>query len=295
MKDAAVATKLAEFYQNTRQALLDLRGPHGHWEGELSSSALSTATAVMALDLFLSSQCRQTRGAGIAHHVPAEAEPHIATLISRGLAWLADTQNRDGGWGDTVLSKSNISTTALVWAAFSGGDEPYAAAIGRCEAWLRDAAGDIEPKILAQAIAARYGRDRTFSVPILTTLALRNRLGPGEIAWKLVPQLPFELAALPQRWYGKLKLPVVSYALPALIAIGQVKHALAPGRNPIARCVRNAVKERTLRVLESIQPASGGFLEATPLTSFVVMSLASVGQARHPVVRRGVEFSVASA
>jgi squalene-hopene/tetraprenyl-beta-curcumene cyclase len=39
-----------------------------------------------------------------------------------------------------------------------------------------------------------------------------------------------------------------------------------------------------------MQPASGGFLEATPLTSFVVMSLASIGQARHPVARRGLEF-----
>ena len=36
----------------------------------------------------------------------------------RGLRWLVANQNADGGWGDTVLSKSNISTTALCWAAF---------------------------------------------------------------------------------------------------------------------------------------------------------------------------------
>ena len=34
--------------------------------------------------------------------------------------------------------------------------------------------------------------------------------------------LPFELAAFPRPWFGALGLPVVSYALPALIAIGQV-------------------------------------------------------------------------
>ena len=43
-----------------------------------------------------------------------------------------------------------------------------------------------------------------------------------------------------------------------------------------------------------MQPDSGGFLEATPLTSFVVMSLASIGQSDHPVVRKGVEFLLAS-
>ena len=39
-----------------------------------------------------------------------------------------------------------------------------------------------------------------------------------------------------------------------------------------------------------MQPPSGGFLEAVPLTSFVVMSLASTGRVDHPVVRRGVAF-----
>ena len=34
---------------NTRKHLLSLRQPQGHWEGELSSSALSTATAIVAL------------------------------------------------------------------------------------------------------------------------------------------------------------------------------------------------------------------------------------------------------
>ena len=34
---------------NTRSHLLSLRNAAGHWEGELSSSALATATAVVAL------------------------------------------------------------------------------------------------------------------------------------------------------------------------------------------------------------------------------------------------------
>ena len=50
--------------------------------------------------------------------------------------------------------------------------------------------------------------------------------------------LPFELACLPQSWFASLRLPVVSYALPALIAIGQVRLPSPPAVEPAARLVR---------------------------------------------------------
>jgi squalene-hopene/tetraprenyl-beta-curcumene cyclase len=59
--------------------------------------------------------------------------------------------------------------------------------------------------------------------------------------------------------------------------------------------VRSLVTERALRVLDSVQPPNGGFLEAIPLTSFVVMSLVGSGKAEHRVARRGLEFIVNSA
>jgi squalene-hopene/tetraprenyl-beta-curcumene cyclase len=90
-------------------------------------------------------------------------------------------------------------------------------------------------------------------------------------------------------------LPVVSYALPALIAIGQVRHHHRPTRNPVFRWLRRATWLRTTRLLHEIQPASGGFLEATPLTSFVTMSLIGAGQARSPVVESGLRFLERSA
>ena len=49
-------------------------------------------------------------------------------------------------------------------------------------------------------------------------------------------------------------------------------------------------KRRTHQVLREMQPESGGYLEATPLTSFVVMSLAGAGQSDSPVVDAGVRF-----
>src|SRR5439155_1446263 len=145
------------------------------------------------------------------------------------------------------------------------------------------------PAEQAEAIRQRYGKDRTFSVPILMNAALA-----GLVSWREVPSLPFELACLPQSWYRFAGLPVVSYALPALIAIGQAVHHHRPPWDPLRRLVRRAAVGPSLRVLARIQPTNGGFLEAAPLTAFVAMGLASTGKADHPVVRKCVEFLVAS-
>ncbi len=281
---------VSETLANARRALLDARTPDGHWEGELSASALSTATALFALHLY--------REASTDASAIAADDARIARLVRAGLNWLALNQNADGGWGDTVKSFSNISTTALCWAAFaadSAAAPAYANVVSAAQSWLTNAAGGLEPNVLAKAIADRYGRDRTFSVPILTMCALAGRLGPAARAWRLVPQLPFELAAFPQRMYKFLHLPVVSYALPALIAIGQVRHRQRPTLNPITRAARAAARARTLRLLRRIQPASGGYLEATPLTSFVVMSLIGARNVHDAVVRSGIDFLIRSA
>ena len=99
---------------------------------------------------------------------------------------------------------------------------------------------------------------------------------------------------MPHPWFQHLRLPVVSYALPALIAIGQARHHFAPSRNPITRTLRDRVRGVTHGLLRAMQPESGGYLEATPLTSFVVMSLAGMGQTDSPVVEEGVRFLVES-
>ena len=289
-------------------ALLEARDPAGHWTGELSSSALATATALCAL--------------AMVRRNSSTPRPELAPLIDSGLAWLASHANSDGGWGDTVRSFSNISTTTLAWAAFGAALEPveqrpppdlrvlpgsagtspshcFTTPVDAAEQWLLDKGcggnGRICPERLAGQIAVRYGKDRTFSIPILTMCAIAGRLGEGETAWRHVSQLPFELAALPARWFGAIRLPVVSYALPALIAIGQVRHHFRPTRNPLTRLLREAARRRTLRILASIQPENGGFLEATPLTAFVTMSLAAMGLADHPVAVRGVDFLIKSA
>jgi squalene-hopene/tetraprenyl-beta-curcumene cyclase len=266
--------RLRAAYIVARDALLAERVPAGHWVGELSTSALSTATAVMALHF---------------HNADKNLE-----LIAGGLRWLTEHQNADGGWGDTNKSFSNISTTMLCRAAFelaSGGRQPPEAIL-RAEAYLTKSAG-ITSAERAEAIRRRYGKDRTFSVPILMSCALAKL-----ISWNEVPRLPFELAALPQSWYRFARLPVVSYALPALIALGQCVHQHRRSFNPIRNFVRRVARGLTLKVLRRIQPSSGGYLEATPLTSFVVMALCSSPTRKQvsaaAVIQEGVRFLVNS-
>jgi squalene-hopene/tetraprenyl-beta-curcumene cyclase len=267
--------QLNSAYHTALSALLAERTPDGHWIGELSTSALSTATAVSALAL-----------------VQRDREPPRPhdRLIANGLAWLAAHQNVDGGWGDTVKSISNISTTMLCRSAFhiAGAAREFADCLQRADALLQERYGKT-PEEQAEAVRARYGKDRTFAVPILVTSALA-----GLTSWKEVAPLPFELACFPQQMYRLLRMPVVSYALPALIAVGQAVYHHRPPRNPIVRLIRRLSLGKSLRVLERIQPESGGFLEAVPLTSFVTLSLASIGHEKHEVARHGVRFLIDS-
>ena len=238
----------------------------GHWVGELSTSALSTATAVSALVLA----------------ADQDAPEHAAdrARIERGIAWLATRQNSDGGWGDTDRSLSNIATTMLVRAAFT-----LAGHAERYSELMAAAVQYIDGKQGLTGLRRRYGRDKTFAVPILANSALA-----GLTPWSEVSPLPFELASFPQSWYRFLRMPVVSYAVPALVAIGQLRFFRRPPWNPLIRWFRQSRVEASLTVLERMQPASGGYLEAIPLTSFVVMSLAGTGRSRHPVAQRGLKF-----
>jgi len=262
--------------QNSVRHLLDLRNENGWWTGHLSSSALSTATAVTALTTIDKNNGQDEQQA----------------RIDAGIDWLVANQNEDGGWGDTDKSFSNISTTTLVWAAFGASGRTDHACMTNCENWLKRHAGSLDPDALSQAIMQRYGKDRTFSVPILTMTAISGRFGDVNApkTWQLIRQLPFELAAFPRCFFRFLNLQVVSYALPALIAIGQARHVHRPTGNPFARWLRKITRSRTLSLLQKIQPSSGGFLEAAPLTSFVAMSLACSGQTEHQVTKQAIQF-----
>ena len=249
--------RLHAAYDRVRRDLLAERVTAGHWIGQLSSSALSTATAVSALAL-----------------VQRNSTPHdrFDRLIAGAVRWLAGHQNADGGWGDTDRSHSNIATTMLVRAALqlAGQADEHSDAMAAAQRYI-DAQGGLG------GLRARYGRDRTFAVPILTNAALAE---PGRLvrgagrcpsSWRAcrsgsTVSSVCRWSAMPsRRWWRSGK--------PATFTV--------PSVWPWMRWLRRAAIEPSLRVLRTMQPDSGGYLEAAPLTSFVVMSLAATGRADH--------------
>ena len=255
------SSQLKEMQTDSMQRLMQRRSEDGMWRGSLSSSAISTAVSVFAL-------WRMDAG-------------KYAVQIDAGVRWLQQTMKTDGSWGDSVESPSNMTATLLTYVSLHAvGQAP-----SETRKYLANMFGGDDEEALVQGVLRYYGRDLTFSVPILMMCALAGVI----TNWKKIPPFPFELATLPQRFFRFLNLPVVSYAIPALIAIGicQMHH-----KGGLFSPIRKLFVPKAMRVLLRMQPADGGFLEAAPLTAFVSMCLAAGGFREHEVTRRCANFLI---
>lgn len=250
--------------------LLQKRNPGGYWEGRLSSSALGVAVAITALHFY--------------------DDNGNAAEISNGLHWLEENNHSDGGFGDSPSSMSNVSTTLLCYAAVNAcsKDDRYKPLVQRMGRYLASQNIDVHSEKLIPTILDYYQTDRTFSVPILSMCALCGV--PGHEAFEAIPQLPFELSLLPRSFYRMLNLSVVSYAIPALIAVGIAIFKYKKRKNPLMKAVREASVKKSLSLLRQIQPESGGYLEAIPLTAFVSLCLIESGYRELDVVKDGIAF-----
>ena len=79
--------KFESLEENARRSLLAQRNADGYWEGELSSSALSTATAVCALEAHVRQNSK----------LDQQQRTTILDRIDRARLWLIENQNYDGG------------------------------------------------------------------------------------------------------------------------------------------------------------------------------------------------------
>ncbi len=263
-------TDLETPYKELTHHLRENMNPEGFWTGELSSSALGVAVAVAALH---SDDSRQNN-----------------REISAGLEWLTNNINPDGSYGDTPESPGNISTTLLVYAAvnlYASSDANLAILHKKMAGYLADNSIDVSSDQVVGAILKHYKKDYTFSVPILTMCALCGI--PGENSFDKIPQLPFELSLLPRKFYRLLNLSVVSYAIPALVAVGIVIFKKKKS-NLLWDWIRKRSINKALVVLNKMLPESGGFLEAIPLTAFVSLSLIHAGYKDLEIVRKGIDF-----
>ena len=319
-------TEVSDLCSERRRALeaylLAQRSAAGFWEGRLSSSALSTAVAVFALaqvDATVHAE-QIRRGLGWLAATQntdggwGDTPDSPANLSTTLLVWCAETATaaavppamltRTEEWLRQrmgTLSPAGIATAVL---GHYGQDQTFSAPIltmlalaGRLDLTpsSEEAAGDeaSEDRVNAgQQTAAVAKSPQPFVVP-----PSGGGLSGGACRltdWKRVPQLPFELVLLPRWSFRAVRLSVVSYALPALVAVGLARHRHRPVRNPLFRGLRNVATAPGLSLVAGMQPASGGFLEAAPLTAFVVMCLAHSGYAGHRIVANGVRFLVDS-
>ena len=76
---AVTPKRLEAVARELRDEHLARRNDQEFWEGELSSSALATATAVTALAI-------------------SDAQ-RFSAPVDQGIRWITDNVNRDGGWG----------------------------------------------------------------------------------------------------------------------------------------------------------------------------------------------------
>ena len=112
--------------------------------------------------------------------------------------------------------------------------------------------------------------------------------------WRQVPTQAFERFCLPPRWQREIQTPAARYASPLVMAVGLAKFHHDPPRNPIMRLLRHSLRNKTLACLEQLQAADDSYLASPLVTSFVVMSLASMGGQEHAIVERGIEFLLSS-
>ncbi len=244
-----------------RNELLKRQNSDGLWTGFLSSSAISTSVSVFAL-------------------LMEDKEKH-QSYIHKGTQWLHNNMLQDGSWGDSPESPSNMTATLLSYATLSAtGNVPY-----QTRQYIFNKFKGLTDQHIIDGVLNYYGKDLTFSAPILVMCALAGVIS----SWKKIPQLPFEVSVLPQKLFRFFKLPVVSYAIPALIAVGILRYK--KGRKNF---IRQPFIAPSLKVLTKLQPSNGGFLEAAPLTGFVVMCMCGAGYHKHSSTQKGVEFLINS-
>lgn len=253
------------------EILLKEQNGEGFWTGKLSSSALSTATSIVALKI--------------------NGNPEDNYSVQSGLNWLYLNINSDGGFGDTPESESNVSTTLLSYAAIcycNNNDQKSSGILSSVEKYLVTKDITLKSTDITASILRFYGSDYTFSVPILSMLAICGVINDDAV--KYIPRLPFELSLLPASYYRFFNLQVVSYAIPALIGVGIYIHSKRKSGFSFGNIYRNRCITPAIKKLTGIMPASGGFLEAIPLTAFVIMSLTASNNENNEVVKKGINF-----
>lgn len=203
----------------------------------------------------------------------------LSETVLAGVQWLADRQGEDGGWGAVPGGPSDLVTSLLVYSAFKLTCVPakHADLEPRLEEYLDRQGG------VAAFQRVTEHRDLLFGV-------LANCAVASIVPWRQTPVVRFERAAGPAWLRRLLGNPPFDRDDPVALAVGLARSLSVKPANRILGWIRLSSVEQCLSLIGEQQSPGGGFHDSTLSTSFVVMALASAGQASHTIVRRAVEF-----
>ncbi|MGH2410691.1 MAG: prenyltransferase/squalene oxidase repeat-containing protein, partial [Chloroflexota bacterium] len=241
------------------QSLRDGQRGQRHWVGVLSSSALATAIAIVALQLVDSGR--------------------YATEIARGRRWLWETQGADGGWGDAVVDPSNINATALTIGALTV-TTPSAPEPGTQQALAR-----------AHARLDHFGGFDAVGDPLRCTLSGPDRTVAalaGLMDWRRIKRLRPEVVLLPARLRR-----TISTTFPAYLSIASVHAHMAPHPLNVLPTHRFA-RRRVVDWLRQTQGSDGSFEESAFLTSVIIACMMLCDQGALPWLPAALRFVVES-
>jgi squalene-hopene/tetraprenyl-beta-curcumene cyclase len=241
---------VAEALQKGREYLFSVQRADGSWCDQLSSSAIATGTALVALFY-------------------ADRE-QFASYLREGAQWLRKTQHADGSWGDAVIDAGTLNGTAIAVAALKLIDAEHShAAIQRGLAFIEEQGG-----MDALADLSRCSLNEL----CFTLLAL------GDLCeWPRVLRMPSGVILLPQ-WLQRR----VSFTLPAILSWG-LWHAQSRPGGLFRRLINGWARPQALRWLRAIQEENGGIEEAPIMVATVIINLIHA-QEGDDIVRRGVSY-----
>lgn len=220
--------------------LLGAQRPDGEWRDYTSSSALATAMCTLCLHL---------------------TDPaRYAEIIQQGCAWLRQTQNADGGWGDAVVDPSNLNATAFALPTLHIIDpEGSAEAVKRARRFIEERGG--------KEALADFQRCSLF-VCSLTFMALAQIEG---YSWEDVPRMPVGMIFAPKWLWRK-----VSFGIPAIFALGFL-HNRKQRVPPLLRAINRRAEPYALEWMRKAQGENGGYQESPLLAAVVYIGLRCAG------------------
>ena len=238
MSTEALKKRVTEAVAESTEYLYSLQRADGGWTDRLSSSAMATGLAVLALARADRRKYREE--------------------IESGLRWLRRHRRADGGWGLADADPpSDASVTAFALAALKvldaeGAKDDIAAGTNYIEACGGDAA--LFPNI------------RTWRELVSIVWALEGLRDAED-----QPAQPLEVMLLPAKLRNR-----ASIALPGVIALGIGQSRILPA-NPVRRTAQKLAEPKGLAWLRKVMASNGGIEECPLMAALVYMGLKVAG------------------